>query len=123
MKWSERTATWEGSRPRPAAAGLLPKPRTCRDGGRKCIVEIGTSSRRAGARALPSPCLLPHSITPPLHHSVSPPMSITLETNHETKPQAKGVPAVPRPTEPAHIIKSDAEAIRVAEQLAGDFVK
>ena len=44
------------------AAGLLPKPRPCRDGGRKCIVEFGTSSRRADRT--PTVRLLQHSITP-----------------------------------------------------------
>jgi SfnB family sulfur acquisition oxidoreductase len=52
-----------------------------------------------------------------------PTMSTTLETNSRTKTQAKGVPPVPRPAEPAHIIKSGAEAIHVAEQLAADFAK
>lgn len=31
------------------------------------------------------------------------------------------VPGLPRPSEPAHVIKSDAEAIRIAEELAADF--
>jgi SfnB family sulfur acquisition oxidoreductase len=34
-----------------------------------------------------------------------------------------GVPAVKRPSEPAHIIKSDAEAIAIARKLATEFVK
>jgi SfnB family sulfur acquisition oxidoreductase len=34
-----------------------------------------------------------------------------------------GVPGVARPKEPAHIIKSDDEAIEVAQRLAADFVK
>ena len=34
---------------------------------------------------------------------------------------AKGVPGLPRPTTPAHIIRDDAEAIAVAERLAADF--
>ena len=32
-----------------------------------------------------------------------------------------GVPMVPRPTSPAHIIKGEAEAIAIAEQLAESF--
>jgi SfnB family sulfur acquisition oxidoreductase len=35
----------------------------------------------------------------------------------------EAVPAIPRPTEPAHIIRSDAEAIEVAEKLAVEFAK
>ncbi|MFO1039706.1 MAG: SfnB family sulfur acquisition oxidoreductase [Geminicoccaceae bacterium] len=34
-----------------------------------------------------------------------------------------GAPALPRPSEPAHVIKDDAEAIAVAKRLAADFVK
>ncbi len=34
----------------------------------------------------------------------------------------KGVPGLPRPTTPAHIIKDDAEAIAVAEALARDVI-
>ncbi|WP_137154242.1 SfnB family sulfur acquisition oxidoreductase [Rhizobium sp. FKL33] len=34
-----------------------------------------------------------------------------------------GVPGVARPAEPAHIIKSDAQAIEVAHRLAADFAK
>jgi SfnB family sulfur acquisition oxidoreductase len=34
-----------------------------------------------------------------------------------------GVPGLPKPKTPAHIIKSDAEAIAVAEKLAADFVQ
>ncbi|MDT3381885.1 SfnB family sulfur acquisition oxidoreductase [Labrys neptuniae] len=36
---------------------------------------------------------------------------------------AEGVSALPRPSEPAHIIRSDAEAIAVAEDLAAQFAK
>jgi SfnB family sulfur acquisition oxidoreductase len=50
-------------------------------------------------------------------------MSTTLETTRQTKTQKKGVPAFPRPAQTAHIIKNDAEAITVAEQLATDFAK
>jgi hypothetical protein len=50
-------------------------------------------------------------------------MSTTLETTRESKTSSKGVPALPRPTQPAYIIKNDAEAITIAEQLAGDFAK
>lgn len=35
--------------------------------------------------------------------------------------RAAGVPAVPPPTEPAHVIEDDAEAIAVAERLAAAF--
>src|SRR5215207_7857931 len=33
------------------------------------------------------------------------------------------VPGVARPKEPAHVIKSDAEAIEIAHRLAAEFVK
>ena len=36
--------------------------------------------------------------------------------------QLKPVPPIARPQRPAHVIKDDAEAIRVAEALAADFV-
>ncbi|OLP61797.1 SfnB family sulfur acquisition oxidoreductase [Xaviernesmea oryzae] len=39
----------------------------------------------------------------------------------KTRDTDRGVPAVPRPSEPAHIIKDDAEAIAVAKKLAADF--
>lgn len=39
-----------------------------------------------------------------------------------TENAVKAVPPVPRPTEPAHIIRSAEEAIAVAERLAADFV-
>nr|WP_316650622.1 SfnB family sulfur acquisition oxidoreductase [uncultured Gellertiella sp.] len=39
-----------------------------------------------------------------------------------TENAARAVPPVPRPAEPAHIIRSDEEAIAVAERLAADFV-
>lgn len=35
---------------------------------------------------------------------------------------AKAAPAVPRPFEPAHIVKTDAEAISIARKLAAEFV-
>lgn len=41
----------------------------------------------------------------------------------DPKGQAVAVPAVPRPKEPAHVIKSDAEAIAVAEDLARRFAE
>jgi SfnB family sulfur acquisition oxidoreductase len=50
-------------------------------------------------------------------------MSTTLETARQNQTQKKGVPAFPRPAQPAHTIKNDAEAITVAEQLAADFSK
>ena len=34
-----------------------------------------------------------------------------------------GVPGVARPKEPAHVVKSDAEAVEIAHRLAADFVK
>lgn len=40
-----------------------------------------------------------------------------------TETARKAVPPVPRPAEPAHIIRSDAEAIEVAEKLAVEFAK
>jgi len=46
----------------------------------------------------------------------------TQEVSKATRhPQA--VPGVARPTEPAHIIRDDAEAIKVAQLLAGEFAK
>ncbi len=36
---------------------------------------------------------------------------------------SEGVPAAPRPPEPAHIIRDDAEAITVAKRLAASFEK
>ncbi|MCF1445220.1 SfnB family sulfur acquisition oxidoreductase [Agrobacterium vitis] len=39
------------------------------------------------------------------------------------KPEKAGIPAIPRPIEPAHVIRSDAEAIEIAHRLAADFVK
>ncbi|MCF1480550.1 MULTISPECIES: SfnB family sulfur acquisition oxidoreductase [Rhizobium/Agrobacterium group] len=39
------------------------------------------------------------------------------------KPEKAGIPAIPRPIEPAHVITSDAEAIEIAHRLAADFVK
>jgi len=41
--------------------------------------------------------------------------------NLNTKDVSRGVPAVPRPSEPAHIIRSDAEAIEVAHKLAAEI--
>ncbi len=40
-----------------------------------------------------------------------------------TQEASRGVPAVPRPPEPAHIIRDDAEAIAVAKRLAASFEK
>ena len=42
-------------------------------------------------------------------------------SNVNTKDAVEGVPAVPRPTEPAHIIRSDAEAIEVAKIVAAEI--
>ncbi|MBF2713161.1 SfnB family sulfur acquisition oxidoreductase [Agrobacterium vitis] len=39
------------------------------------------------------------------------------------KPETSGIPAIPRPIEPAHVITSDAEAIEIAHRLAADFAK
>ncbi|MDK4717504.1 SfnB family sulfur acquisition oxidoreductase [Rhizobium sp. CNPSo 4039] len=41
----------------------------------------------------------------------------------KTDNAANAVPPVARPTEPAHIIKNDAEAIAVAKKLAAEFIK
>jgi len=43
-------------------------------------------------------------------------------SNVNTDNAAKAVPGVPRPAEPAHVIKTDAEAISIAKRLAADFV-
>jgi len=49
-------------------------------------------------------------------------MSLLLETQVRTDTTSRqSVPGVARPTEPAHIIQSDAEAIEVAERLAKTF--
>ncbi|WP_312805479.1 SfnB family sulfur acquisition oxidoreductase [Agrobacterium cavarae] len=42
-------------------------------------------------------------------------------SNIKTKDAAQGVPAVSRPSEPAHIIKSDAEAIEIAKKVAAEI--
>ncbi|TBN12340.1 SfnB family sulfur acquisition oxidoreductase [Agrobacterium cavarae] len=42
-------------------------------------------------------------------------------SNIKTKDAAQGVPAVSRPSEPAHIIKSDVEAIEIAKKLAAEI--
>ncbi|MCF1466162.1 SfnB family sulfur acquisition oxidoreductase [Agrobacterium vitis] len=39
------------------------------------------------------------------------------------KPEKAGIPAIPRPIEAAHVIRSDAEAIEIAHRLAADFIK
>ncbi|MCM2451645.1 SfnB family sulfur acquisition oxidoreductase [Agrobacterium vitis] len=39
------------------------------------------------------------------------------------KTEKAGIPAIPRPIEPAHVITSDAEAIEIAHRLAADFIK
>lgn len=44
-------------------------------------------------------------------------------TLHQQINKAAGVPAIARPAEPAHIIKTDAEAIEIAHKLAADFIK
>ena len=45
---------------------------------------------------------------------------MTLNTVN-TKDAARGVPAFPKPAQPAHIIRDDAEAISVAKALAKDI--
>lgn len=42
-------------------------------------------------------------------------------SNIKTKDATQGVPALSRPSEPAHIIKSDAEAIEIAKKLAAEI--
>ncbi|MEK1924505.1 MAG: SfnB family sulfur acquisition oxidoreductase, partial [Rhizobium giardinii] len=44
-------------------------------------------------------------------------------SNVDTENAAKAVPPVPHPLEPAHIIRTDAEAIAIAKALAAEFVK
>jgi SfnB family sulfur acquisition oxidoreductase len=44
-------------------------------------------------------------------------------SNINTDNASKAVPPVPRPVEPAHIIKTDAEAIAIAKALAAEFIK
>src|SRR5688572_9037591 len=48
--------------------------------------------------------------------------TMTLSTI-STENAAKAVPPVSRPAEPAHVIKTDAEAIVIAKTLAADFIK
>jgi SfnB family sulfur acquisition oxidoreductase len=58
------------------------------------------------------------------HLNLHLPSSIMSTTQNRHVPGPRlGVPGVPRPTTPAHIIKDDAEAIAVAEKLAAEFVK
>jgi SfnB family sulfur acquisition oxidoreductase len=45
------------------------------------------------------------------------------QTAEEAKASLAGVPPLPRPATPAHIIRDDAEAIAVAHALAADFVQ
>jgi alkylation response protein AidB-like acyl-CoA dehydrogenase len=47
-------------------------------------------------------------------------MNVIAKTGDKAK---VGVPAVKRPSAPAHIIKDDAEAIVVAHKLAAEFAK
>ena len=42
---------------------------------------------------------------------------------NETVKNVKPVPPIPRPANPAHVIRSDGEAIEVAEKLAADFAE
>ncbi|QCJ00888.1 SfnB family sulfur acquisition oxidoreductase [Agrobacterium larrymoorei] len=44
-------------------------------------------------------------------------------SNVNTENAAKAVPPVPRSAEPAHVIKTDTEAIAVAKTLAAEFIK
>ncbi|CAN7656952.1 SfnB family sulfur acquisition oxidoreductase [Pararhizobium sp. LjRoot255] len=44
-------------------------------------------------------------------------------SNINTENAAKAVPPVPRSAEPAHVIKTDAEAITIAKALAAEFIK
>ncbi|HEY8899341.1 MAG TPA: SfnB family sulfur acquisition oxidoreductase [Chthoniobacterales bacterium] len=52
-------------------------------------------------------------------------MSLLLETEipQNTTKSRQGVPGVAKPAEPAHIIRSDAEALEVAEHLAAAFAQ
>ncbi|MDP4023467.1 SfnB family sulfur acquisition oxidoreductase [Methylobacterium sp. NEAU 140] len=48
-------------------------------------------------------------------------IAIDRSTLDAAAPQPRGVPGPPRPGSPAHVIRDDAEAIRVAERLAAAF--
>jgi SfnB family sulfur acquisition oxidoreductase len=48
-------------------------------------------------------------------------MNIALQNHVLDEPFKRGVPAIPKVAEPAHVIKDDAEAISVAERLAEQF--
>lgn len=48
-------------------------------------------------------------------------MNIALQNHLLDEPFKRGVPAIPKVAEPAHVIKDDAEAIAVAERLAEQF--
>ena len=48
--------------------------------------------------------------------------AVTASQPHPANVTPRGVPGYPRPAQPAHIIQSDEEAIRVATELAAQFV-
>jgi len=50
-------------------------------------------------------------------------MSNAIQEAPKSAKHPQGVPGVARPTEPAHIIKTDAEAIEIAHALAKEFAK
>jgi len=50
-------------------------------------------------------------------------MTIALAATNDGKPVAEGVPGVPRPAAPAHVVKDDAEALAVARALAARFAE
>lgn len=50
-------------------------------------------------------------------------MSTATEAAPKADPFQQGVPGVARPTEPAHIIRTDGEAVTIAHRLAAEFVK
>ncbi|MDB6078237.1 MAG: SfnB family sulfur acquisition oxidoreductase [Akkermansiaceae bacterium] len=49
--------------------------------------------------------------------------AILVQENRKTARPPEGVPGVPKPAEPAHVIRDDAEAIEVAHRLAAEFAK
>lgn len=50
-------------------------------------------------------------------------MTIALKSDPTATTKPEGVPGFPRPREPAHVIKDDAEAIAIAEKLAKNFAE
>src|SRR3954453_7466193 len=57
-----------------------------------------------------------------IHSSLEEPSSTAPQRPSKT-PRRESVPGVARPSEPAHVIKDDAEAVAVARRLAAQFAE